>query len=422
MSNNHLRFAFYMINKDGIISFKWECLIMKIFTYNLISYGSTGSIAQNTVNESKKQGYENVFFCGRGQKRSADGVINRNKILLKLNIILSRLTGKQGSFHMIATKKLIRAIKKYKPDIIQLHNLHGDHVNINMLFKFIKKENIPTVITLHDCWAFTGHCVHFDVIGCEKWKTACRKCPQYKAYPHSWFFDTSKSTFKKKAKLFNSVNNLTIVSPSHWLDDFVAQSNLKSKQHLVINNGISLEKFYPEVSDFKTQHNIEGKKVILGVSSPWTSSKGLNVFNDLADLLDDSYQIVVVGANKEYFNPKIIKFGRVEADKMRELYSNSDVFLNPTMSDNYPTVNLEAQACGLPVIAFNTGGCKEQVDKEFGMILNERNTRGAFEAINEFFTRKSAAKAEISNTMLSHTITKMTNEYIKLYKQILNKK
>lgn len=269
-----------------------------------------------------------------------------------------------GSYH--ATKKFIKQIKEYNPDIIHLHNIHGYYLNVELLFEYLKVSGKKILWTLHDCWAFTGHCTYFDYANCSKWKTACSDCLQKNEYPSSLFIDNSKQNFIRKKQAFCKVPNLTILTPSKWLADLVGESFLSAYPVQVINNKIDTEVFKPTPSEFRKKHNLQQKKIVLGVASVWEKRKGLDDFIKLADMLDDTFKIVLVGISEKQKNnlhKNILGLPRTNsAYELAQIYTASDVYLSLSYEDNYPTVILEAQACKTKVIAYDVGGCKEMVE------------------------------------------------------------
>lgn len=296
-----------------------------------------------------------------------------DSISVNLDAVITRIFDNAGFNSKAVTKKFINWIKEYDPDVIHLHNLHGYYINVELLFDYLKASGKPVVWTLHDCWSFTGHCTHFDYIGCEKWKTgSCSNCPLKKSYPKSLALENSAKNYSKKKKAFTGVPNMTIVTPSKWLADLVRQSFLKEYPIKVINNGIDLNVFKPTESDFRQRYNLENKKIVLGVASAWSKSKGLYDFIKLSELLRADYKIVLVGLTKEQIKEmpeNILCIERTNSTKeLAEIYAAADVFVNPTYQDTYPTVNLEAQACGTPVITYSTGGSPESVT-ENGVVL-----------------------------------------------------
>lgn len=346
---------------------------MKIVQINTFSNKSTGTIMMNIHNKLKEEEIESYVVWGRGRKAQDSAEIYMNdKIGIYWHGLYTRFTDKAGFASKRATRKLIKKLDKIKPDIIHLHNIHGYYINIEILFNYIKKNNIKVVWTLHDCWAFTGHCSHFELIGCKKWKECCNCCEQKSKYPKS-FVDNSNWNYQRKKELFTGLN-MTIVTPSKWLANLVKQSFLKQYEVKVINNGIDTNIFKPRKSDFRKKFNIEDKKIILGVASDWTKEKGLYDFYKLSKKLDDDVKIVLVGLNKRQVKEipnNIIGIERTEnAQQLAEIYTTADIYFNPTYADNFPTTNLEALACGTPVFTYNTGGSIECLNESNGKITN----------------------------------------------------
>lgn len=379
---------------------------MKIAQINMLTNGSTGQIMFQIANTARSYGfkantYSPVPFV-RGKKNKLISYKDHfwwgNRFESCAHYYLGALFGVNGLLSINGTRQLIGELKKFAPDVIHLHNLHGFCVNIPMLFNYIKKNNIKVVWTLHDCWAFTGHCPYFTMAKCEKWKTSCYNCPQYKEYPKS-LFDNSKKMYRLKKKWFTGVDDLTIVTPSEWLAGLVRQSFLKDYPVKVIHNGIDLNVFKPTESDFRKKYNIaENKYILLGVAFGWGKRKGLDVFIEIQQRLDkDKYQIVLVGTddNADMLLPKeIISIHKTQNQtELAEIYTAADLFVNPTREDNYPTVNMEAIACGTPVITFNTGGSPEIIENTTGCVVESNDVNGLLREIvnivnNNLFTMK----------------------------------
>lgn len=288
---------------------------------------------------------------------------------VKLHAIQARIFDNSGFGSKKVTNEFIKWISEWNPDIIHLHNIHGYYINVEILFEFLKEYKRPVIWTLHDCWAFTGHCTYFDYVDCKKWKhNSCRSCPQKKKYPSSILFDSSSKNFKKKRDLFNGVSNLTIVTPSKWLGTLVSQSFLKKYPVEIINNGIDLNTFKKTNNTIREKYGLIDKKLILAVADGWEPRKGFNDIIRLSQMLPENNKIIMVGLNEkeiEKVPENIIAISRTNnVQELIDLYSSADIFINPTYEDNYPTVNLEAQACGTPVVTYNTGGSIESVPKE----------------------------------------------------------
>ena len=350
----------------------------KIVQINSVCNGSTGKIMGEIEAILSKNGYNVTCFYGR-RKPFKDKNCEKicNKFSVFLHGIFTLLFNYHGCYSYFTTKKMIKKLKRINPDIIHLHNIHGYYLNYNLLFKYLKNDfNGKVYWTLHDCWSFTGHCAYFDYIKCNKWKEHCNQCPQLKTYPISLFFDTSYNEYKLKKETFTNVNNLTIITPSKWLKELLKKSYLNKYKIKLINNGINLQVFKPIIDKtIYKKYNIKAdKKIILGVASPWSKRKGFDDFLKLSKIISNNYQIVLVGLTNKQLNilpENIIGISRTDNQKeLVKIYSIADVFVNPTLEDNYPTVNLEAIACGTPIVTYNTGGCKEQVFNNTGFVCN----------------------------------------------------
>lgn len=351
---------------------------MKIFQINGAVFGSTGKIMLGIAQTAEEQGHE-VLCAAPVTKTNRHREPNRDYIKIGTyygrcaSVLLSRLTGLDGCFAVPATLKLLRRVKKFQPDVIHLHNIHGSYINLPLLFHFIKKNNVRVVWTLHDCWAFTGHCPYFDMVKCEKWKAKCHACPQFKGYPKS-YLDNSWFMHKLKKKWFLGIRDLTIVTPSHWLAGLVRQSFLKEYPVKTIYNGIDLNVFKPTLSDFRSKHLCEDKILLLGVAFGWEKRKGLDIFLELAKRLDsDKYQIVLVGTDEhvdKQLPDNIISIHRTQNQaELAEIYTAADLFVNPSREETMGLVTVEALACGTPAVVFDRTAVPEVVDETCGVVV-----------------------------------------------------
>ena len=371
---------------------------MRVLQINAtVNSGSTGRIAEDIGLILMNNGHESYIAYGRGNQPSKSNKIKiGNQWDANWHGVVSLLLDRHGFASRKATKQLINKIEELIPDVINLHNIHGYYVNIEILFDYLKKINIPVVWTFHDCWPFTGHCTHFDSVGCEKWKTQCEKCPKTKLYPKSIELDNSFKNYNDKKQIFNQLDNLHIITPSNWLKSLVKQSFLSKFPVSCIHNGIDLSKFSPveNVEKLIQKWNLKDKIIVLGVANVWQLSKGLSDFVKLAEVLSDAYQVVLIGLTKKQIAqlPKnIIGIERTESiEELAEYYSLAKVFVNPTYQDNFPTTNIEALACGTPVVTYNTGGSPEAIDKETGIVVEKGNVDELRDAIE----RVTSAKTE----------------------------
>lgn len=388
---------------------------MKIVQINTFPYKATGSIMMSIHKMLLEQGHDSYVVWGRGRAPIDDHEISiADDIGVKFHGLYTRITDKTGFASWSATRKLLSQLDEIKPDIIHLHNIHGYYLNIELLFNYIREHKIKVVWTLHDCWAFTGHCAYFDAVGCEKWKTGCYDCVQKGTYPASKLMDNSRDNWERKKQLFTGLD-MTIVTPSKWLANLMEQSFLKEYSVNVIYNGIDTNIFKPTKSHFKEKNVIEAKKMILGVASEWTERKGLRDFIELDRMLDKKeYVIVLVGITKnqaENLPKDIIALNRTSNVKeLVEIYSAADVYFNPTYEDNFPTTNLEATACGTPVITYDTGGSPESVDSRTIVQKGDLNrVKQIIRSELQIFKPKLRDKMKVES---------MVTEYIQLYHDV----
>lgn len=404
---------------------------MRVLQINSVGdYGSTGKIAIDIAKVLETSGNESLIAYARYAKPMEVKSIKISSDLdVKVHGIFARLFDCSGFASNFVTKKAIKKFKKYDPDIIQLHNIHGYYLNVPMLFDYLKVCGKPIVWTLHDCWSFTGHCAYFDYTTsgnhgpCDKWKTGCKNCPNIKEYPASMLVDRSKNNYKHKREIFTGVPNLTLVTPSMWLADKVKESFLSEYDIKVINNGIDTLKIKPSlvsIDALKDKYGLAGKFVVLGMASVWEPRKGLDDFIAVAKEVDDKgVGFVLVGLNETQLKnlPKnIIGIERTNnLDELLDIYTLSDVFLNTTLDDNYPTTNLEARACGTPVITYRTGGSPESAG-ENAIVVEKRNIHKAAQAIEDI--KDGRVKIEEDKAPIK-TKEDMAFDYLKLYEGII---
>lgn len=396
-----------------------------VFINTVKNSGSTGRITADLAHTAENNGFTSYTAYGRG-KAAANFNEYRigNRVDFVKHVAFHFATGRNGFFSQSVTKRFLRWLDGINPDLIHLHNIHGFYLHIGMLFDYIKQHNIPVIWTFHDCWPFTGHCAHFDYIHCTQWQEGCHNCSIYRSsYPYSIFKDNCIENFALKKEAFTNVQNLTIVTPSYWLSDLLKSSFLKQYTTKVIPNGINLQVFKP----LNMENPNPDTKNILGVANVWSARKGLSAFLQLAEMLDDSYHITLVGLNthqqlkiKKLFPRKITPLKRTQnLEELVALYNNAYVFVNPTLEDNFPTTNLEALACGTPVITYQTGGSPESIDSSCGIVVEKDNIKALYDAILSLPNSNITRTACRQRALLYNKDT-CFQEYIKLYRNVLN--
>lgn len=403
---------------------------MKLVQINVtLKSGSTGRIAYQLHECLDANGVENTIAFGYGDLSDPVGFSLYDKLGTHLHSFLSRKLCMQGLSSVWQTGRLIRYLKKQQPDIIHLHNIHGHYLHYGMLFRYLKKLDKPVVWTLHDCWAFTGKCAHYFLVGCEKWKKECHHCPNLAAYPDSTW-DGSQRNYRLKKKWFAGLDKLTVVCNSDWLKSQVEQSFLKEKKICRIYNGVDTNVFRPANCSrvrLREKYGVPADKfLVLGVSSVWKETKGLGTFYRLAEQLDQESIIVLVGvtqAQKERLPHNIIGITKTEnIQELAELYSLADVLVNPSREETFGMVAVEAMACGTPVIVSNTTACPEIVKLSTGYAIDMSSVDEIVEALGCI---RAADKMRYWNSCVesvkeNFSVSKMTANYLELYKRLYN--
>lgn len=395
---------------------------------------STGRIMQEIGQLAISKGWESyiAYSYGRDGLKPCDSklVPVGNKADVAWHGLVTRLTDRHGLASEGATRAFIREIERIQPDIIHIHNIHGYFLNYRVLFDYLAKCDIPVVWTVHDCWLYTGHCYYYSYIGCNKWKSECVHCPQRKMFPSSWWADRSKQNFRDKKAAFTSLpkERFTIVPVSRWIKGEMLQSFLKDYDFRVIHNGIDTNVFtIYDPTEVKRKYQLEGKRIILGVASIWCEEKGWNDFMRLAEQLDEHERLVLVGVDEKHqaLLPKhVTGISRTEnIRQLAELYSAAEVFVNPTWQDNYPTVNLEAIACGTPVVTYRTGGSIEAVTESTGLVVEQGDIDGLLKAVR---TIEERGKVHYQQPCREYALANFKKEdryaeYLKLYDELIGR-
>lgn len=398
---------------------------MKVLQINVTANrGSTGRIAEGIGKLIINVQGISLIAYGRNANSSRSRLLKiGSRPFQFIHLLLSRLFDLHGCGSYLDTYFFIKKIKKEKPDIIHLHNIHGYYLNYSLLFKFLKKLNAKVVWTLHDCWAFTGHCSHFETVNCQKWKTGCFSCPLVNEYPKS-FLDFSKRNYRNKKLLFSTMKEMTIVSPSKWLNKMVNSSFLMQYDLKVINNGINLNDFRIVNEPLEERDEIDSRFIILGVASIWTKQKGFYDFIELSKIIGDNFVIILIGLNSQQIDMlpnNIIGLQKTEnVFELAKYYSNANVFFNPTHEDTFPTTNIEALACGTPVITYDTGGSAEIVDSKTGNVVEKGDLNSVLDLLNKMASDRNKPTLECRRRAEElYDENYCFQNYIELYRTIL---
>ena len=405
-----------------------------------VNFGAPGRIVEQLGLLAQKHGYE--VLVAHSTRNENPTQLPHFAMTTKCDEVMHAAGAKFMDLHGLLssrkTQQMVERIKDYQPDIIHLHNIHGYFCNFKVLFEYLDSIDTPVVWTMHDCWPFTGRCFHFVGVDCYKWRTGCHDCKAEPGYTVSKYYDRSKELYALKKRLFSSVKRLTLVPVSDWQAAFLKDSFLKDCNVHTIHNGVDIEKFRPMNGNrLRDKHKLDGKFVILGVASPWNTRKGLDDFYRLRTMLSDEFAVVMVGLTSKQIEKLpngIIGIARTESQQeLAEYYSMADVFVNLTYLDTFPTVNLEALACGTPVVTYRTGGSPEAIadvacELEYktgalryptGMVVEQGDVEGIIRSIRELRQRPISANVCRQRAVEHFDKDKCFAEYIRLYESLI---
>ncbi len=401
---------------------------MKVLHINAVyGVGSTGVIVEDIHKLSMENGIESYVAYSTTRKNPGEiqnGYVIGKKLGKKAHALLCRINGKQAYFSHGATKGLIRHIDEIKPDIVHLHNLHSNYIHMNMLLNYLGKNDISTVITLHDCWFYTGGCFHYTNAKCDGWLKGCGNCPKKKEDTPAYLFDKSAQILADRKKHFGAINDLTVVGVSEWITNEGTRTFLKGRRAMPIHNGIDTEFFVNTPSDLRKELVIEDKFVVLGMSNKWLQGINKEALEYFSKNLPTDAVMVIVGCSEEQKSrlpENVIGLGYIyDRNRLRQVYSMADVFANCTREESLSLVNVEAQCCGTPTVTYKNTGAKETVDNISSFSVETENYKALFQKVMEI---KSNGRASYSNGCREFVINKFDRDenykkYIKLYKEI----
>lgn len=397
---------------------------MRVVQINSYSNGSTGQIAQSIHRALLSMGHESLLAYGFGPEINEGGYRISNKVDFKLHTAVTLLTGLHGYSSIITTRRLIRRIKKFKPDIVHLHNLHGGYVNINMLMRYLTKCNVKMVVTIHDCWLYTGKCYHYYEAACNRFLSNCGHCPQLSMYPKSYCFDFTSKMLKDKRRIFQKIKNLNVVTVSDWLNDEVSATFLGRFPIRTIKNGINAIFGHNGRENRKEVYkNLKGSFIILGVASSWNPHKGIDDFIALAQKLDSDEQIVLVGdvKNPDVLPANITTINRTESlGELADMYDGASVYVSMSTEETFGMTIAEALSCGVPAIVYDATACSEMIIAgENGYIAEPHNISQVYEYIQLIKQGRIGAKLRISEKARTmYSTERMVRDYLAMYEEI----
>lgn len=399
---------------------------MRIAAINHLPYGAPLHVMQDIANAVwlsggeaytfvTNCGHENLMFPGREYIGTYEST--------RRHMLMSRHTGVDGIWGRSDTRRMLARFDELGIELINLHNMLWSGVHLPMLFRYAEEKRIPIVWTLHGCWPFTGKCPHFVVAGCDRWKTGCHHCPQLRSGPECRR-DNTALMWRWKRDWFADCRALTIIGSSNWVADRARESFLAKRDIRVIHYGINLHRFMPVESDFRQAHHLEDKTILLGVADNWLRRKGLSTMIELARRLDGRYQVVLVGTNEAVdalLPPQILSIHRLESQvELAKIYSAADIFIQPSQEETFGLVNVEALACGTPVITYDTGGCPDAVDETCGRVIPYGDLDGMIRAIESQRLTGAMSRDACLRRSRYFDVTRMGRDYMALFSELID--
>lgn len=399
---------------------------MKVLQINAVyGQGSTGTIVRDIEKMCEESGIE-CYVASPDKKvlKAKHGYVIGNTLDHKIHALLSRIHGKQAYYSHIPTRNLIRWIDEIKPEIVHLHNLHSNYIHLNMLLHYLAEKDTKTIVTLHDCWFLTGGCFHYTAAGCDKWLTNCKNCPKKKEDTPAFFSKQSAKILADRKKFLLAIPHLYITGVSQWMANEALKTFLKDTPNYVITNGIDMEVFKPTPSDFRKRLGLEDKYIILGPASKWLLSVNKQVMAEFSSIMQPDEVLLLFGVTNAIDNlpDNIITYGYTKnREELAQLYTMVDVFANVTREDSLSLINVEAQACGTPVVTFNQTGPKETVDDINSFNVPVGDVHKLYVAVQK--VRKQTTEDTVTQCVQfvheKYEVYNTYKKYIELYKSII---
>lgn len=403
---------------------------MKVVQINAVcDIGSTGRICRELNDALLQAGYQSFVLYGNGKTQYRFSQCVSSRLGVKIHGFLSRIFGKNAAYSPVATGRLLRILDSFQPDIVHIHNLHGNYINLKPVLRYLAKKDISTVVTLHDCWFFTGKCTHYTEENCYRWKNGCRGCPKLQEDIPSWFFDRTAEMWQEKKELFAAIPRLAVIGVSDWITNEAKKSFLKDAKILQrIYNWIDLSVFYPRGKEFAGDFGISKDKYsILCIGAGWheRSYKTKDLL-ELARMLPEDYEIILAGsvpfADKLPSNVKPVGYIS-STEELAKLYSSCDLYVHLSKEDTFGKVIAEAIACGTPAVVFDSTACPEIVGEGCGRVVPVSDLDAMLRAILSIAEQE---KTEWEATCVAYagaqfSKDKLIEETMQLYQELINK-
>ncbi len=403
---------------------------MKVLIVNVNAYsGSTGKITKGLYDYLVRTGHE-VKVCYRGIKEkhisNPDFIPIVSRYEFKPSVVLARLTGLESHFSFMATRRLKRFVRKFKPDVVQLYNIHGNYIRAYSFLEYLKDSDIPVVYSMLDEFAYMGKCPY--PVDCEKFKVECGHCPQKSVYPESWLFDVSKYLFHKKKRIYEGFDKIIFTGPPFVCKRANGSFLLKDKQVEELYEPFSFkESYFPrDTKELRKKLGYNDDDRVIMCASGTRPRKGGQYFIEVAKKLKDvpNLKFIFVGYDRTdwKFSPNVTVKGFIsDSNELAEYMSIADAYVCTSVGDTTPSVCLAALGCGTPLIGFDYGGVVDCAPNEFGTYV----PIGDIDALAKAVAVTKKKTTEDSEEIRAYAVTQFSPENIYekqvgIYNQLLN--
>ena len=397
---------------------------MKVLQINAVyGYKSTGLIARDINDLLVKEGVESFVAYQTCNEPPTNGYRIGNRWDWKWHALLSRISGKQAWFSKGATKRFLQWVDQIRPDVVHLHNLHSNYIDLPLLLEYLAKKDIATVITMHDCWYFTGKCFHYANVGCNRFQIGCGNCPQKRTMPRSFFFDHSAEVLAKKKNLLQAIPRLKIIGCSEWICRESKKGFFKDFDVSCICNGVDTDIFKPQdVSDLREQYELGNAKIILGMANKWLLPSNQDALNRVLKILNQDLRLILIGCRGNQIcklkkaSAFVLPLGYIKnREALAKHYCLADVFVNLTHADTLPTVNMESICCGTPVVTYDSCGSPELVLEGCGTVVPEYDVDTLIPAIQASLGKST----NVEQARSTFEKAKNYRAYLDVYKKLI---
>ena len=409
---------------------------MRIVHINCADFGSTGKMIDDISRQAHKKNWDSFLFTPFISEEKS--YLNKKAYCFNhepgINRRVAQILGLRYNFAPFATRKVLKYLSQVNPDIVHLHAINGNVVNVYKLISFLKNEKIPVVLTNHSEFFYTGTCTH--AYDCEKWKTGCGGCVDFKFQAQSMFFDRTATAWEKMRKAFFGYEKAVVVSVSPWVFSRSKSSPIVDglKQKMILN-GLDTTNFNGlDMAAARERLGLsQSSKYIVHVTARFNPDdekevKGSAYIVELAKKLQaHNVKVLVVGVCEKYTTElpeNMIVVGPVMNQKvLADYYCAADLSVIASKRETFSMIVAESLCCGTPVLGFKAGGPESIAIKEYSQFFEYGSIDELYKSIvDKWLNFKTPEGSKVLSEMARecYNSERMANEYLDLYEEMLN--